>query len=327
VGRIDLLFRMAERNGSLISVRELSRYLPDGGSESEIAAAIASHPSLSNRFEVNGGYLTPRTGGRGPEVLEKESIWRARARTNLSHAARFASLLLPGGFDLVAVSGSTSYGSASRSKDLDLFCVAQEGRLWTSMTRALVMARIYRLLSPGSPQICISCVMGLRYATARFSKVQSPLFARDALQTRVMKGHETYRSLMSAAAWISGYYPRAYEAEDLQRAHMGPLAGPSAFEGAADRLLFSVVGRYLRFKAKALNARLRKRGAVDDVFEIRIGADHLVYESRRYAALQSDYDEAIQKNEAFKTIGSSTPATRDEGVSVAARLDKSGDEP
>ncbi|HKT22728.1 MAG TPA: hypothetical protein VJR06_09000, partial [Nitrososphaerales archaeon] len=246
-GRIDLLFRMAERNGSLISVQELSRYLPDGGSESEIAEAIATHPSLGSRFEVSGGYLTPRAERRGPEALEREAVWRARARANLSHAARFASLLPPSGFEMVAVSGSTSYGSASRSMDLDLFCVAREGKLWASVTQGLVMARFYKFLSPGSPQICISCVMGLGYAAAQFSRAQSPLFARDALQTKVLKGPETYRSLMSAATWISEYYPRAYEGKDLQPSRAGSPPNASTFERAADRLLFSVVGRYLKF--------------------------------------------------------------------------------
>ncbi|MDE1853171.1 MAG: hypothetical protein KGI38_05410 [Thaumarchaeota archaeon] len=297
--RIDLLFRIAERNGSLISVQELPKFMPDGETASEIAEAIANDPALRVRFELEGGYLTPRTEGRGSETLEKEQAGRARARINLSHAARFASFLSPGGFEMVAVSGSTSYGSASRSKDLDLFCVAPSGKMWAPLTQSLLMARIYKLLSRGSPQICISCVMDLAYATAQFSRPQGPLFARDALQTKVLKGNETYRTLMAAADWISEFYPHAYRRDDLRPAHNGPRTGPSAFDRAVDRLLSSIVGRYLMFKASALNAKLRMSADVDDIFEMHLGEDHLVYESRRYTNLRSKYDDALQQRGAF----------------------------
>ena len=292
--RIALLYRAAKRNGSLVTVRELSRLLPENVSESEVVDAIASVPSLNSKFELRSGFLTERLEEPSFDPIILESDSRKSARANLVHASRFVSFLRSSGFQVVAVSGSTSYGSASISKDTDLFCVAPHRSMWVCLTKALVMARAYRLVNRGAPRICISCVMDEGYARSEFAGRRHPLFARDAIEAKVLKGRDHYESLLKAASWISDYYPVAY-GETFTGGHAtGPGRNPSSFARVLNRVLYLVIGRYIQAKSSLLNRRFRKGGRGGDVFGVRCGDDHLIYESRRYLDLKKEYEAADQ---------------------------------
>jgi hypothetical protein len=291
--RIDLLYESAKRNGSLISVHELTRLLSERTSERELAEAIASDPLLNARFELKGDYLTERRPGPGASQLSEESHSRRRATSNLVHAVRFAQLLRPSRFRMVAASGSTSYGSASKSKDLDLFCVAPAGQLWYSLTWGLIMARVFSFISSQSPPVCFSCVMDERFARSTFSDVQGPLFARDALETKVIKGYDVHRSLMRMARWISMFYPAAYELSEYSGTPVLTTNRPSVLERALNIFLFTTVGRYLKLKSTLLNKKLAAARRAWDVFDIQCEEDHLIYESRRYVSLKQRYEEVL----------------------------------
>lgn len=291
--RVDLLFELAKRNGSLISIHELTRLLATSTSEQEVAKAIMHDPHLSSRFEITDGYVVERRPGGGASDLREESRNRVRARSNMALAVRFERLLRPARFRMVAVSGSTSYGSASSSKDLDLFCVAPAGRLWYSLTWGLIMARVFALVSPRSPCICLSCIMDERYAFSLFSRAQGPLFARDAIETKVVRGRDTHSSLMRAAGWITAFYPGAYESSEFSAAPLPTMNSPSVLERVTNRFIFITVGKYMRLKSALLNRRLRTAHRSWDVFEIQCSEDHLVYESKRYASMRQRYTEAF----------------------------------
>ena len=291
--RIALLYRAAKRNGSLVTARELSRLLPENASESEVVDAIASVPFLNSRFELRSGFLTERLGEPSLDPVIHESDSRRSARTNLVHASRFVSFLRSTGFQVVAVSGSTSYGSASISKDTDLFCVAPPRSMWVCLTKALIMARAYRLVNGRTPRICISCVMDEGYARSEFESRRHPLFARDAIEAKVLLGRDHYESLLRAASWISDYYPVAY-GEIFTGGHQtGPGRSPS-FARALNRLLYPVMAQYIKVRSSLLNRRFRKEGRGGDVFGVRCGDDHLIYESRRYLDLKKEYEVADQ---------------------------------
>jgi hypothetical protein len=294
--RIALLYHAAKRNGSLVSVGELSKLLQEGASESDVEEAIAFLPSLSSRFELRSGYLTERSDGLSTGAILLEAKNRRIARTNLFQASRFASLLRSSGFSLVAVSGSTSYGSASLSRDADLFCVAPTGRMWASLTRGLVMARAYALVHRHAPSFCLSCVMDVDYARSSFGTRRHLLFARDALEAKVLRGRDLYDFLMSSATWISDYYPVAYR--EMVRTPAGKLTGakaPTAFSLALNRVLLKTVGRYVQAKSSLLNRRFKATRRGGDLFGVRCGEDHLIYESRRYLDLKKEYDMAERR--------------------------------
>ncbi len=219
---------------------------------------------------------------------------RWSAESNIRWANRFVPQLRSAQFSMVAASGSTSYRSASRSKDLDLFCVATSGRLWSALTRGLIVARVFRKFHPGSPEICFSCAMDEEYAATLFKDQRGPLFARDALETVVLKGDQTYRSLLRDAEWISTLFPTAYAAR-LGLASEPPTrsGNPSTKSRIIEGFLFLIVGGYLGIKAEMLNRRFSKAGRLDNVFTFRCGRDHLIYESRRYSRLRQMYAKGI----------------------------------
>ena len=288
--RISLLYQVARVHGSLVSLGDLVHLMPDRISEGELADAIQSHPVLSSRFTLRSGYVVEKGAELDPQqALAEERNSRARASTNLWHASRFAPFIASSQFEMVGVSGSTSYRSASRSKDLDLFCVAPSGTMWISLSKALILSRLFTLVNRESPPICLSCVMDENYARKTFSADQGALFARDALETVVLIGEPKYRSLMGSASWISTIYPTAFARRSTQSGDLPPLARSSAWKRAFNRLLFVLAGSYIGVKSSVLNRRLSRRREPDSAFTLRKGVDHLIYESRRYEKLRTHY--------------------------------------
>jgi len=176
--RISLLYRTAQRNGSLVTIQELSRLLTEDASEQDLVEAVASTPTLNSRFELKGSYLTERQAVRRPDPTFTEMESRRVARINLAHAANFARLLHSNTFEVAAVSGSTSYGSASHSRDLDFFCISRTGHMWISLTKGLLLARAYRTVNRGAPDICFSYIMDESFAESTFESRRDALFAR-----------------------------------------------------------------------------------------------------------------------------------------------------
>jgi len=290
--RIALLYRVAKRNGSLITVQELTRLLPEITSESEMKDAMASVPFLNSMFELRSGFLTERFGDPPLDPVVLEAASRRAARANLIQASRFVSFLHNSGFQVVAVSGSTSYGSASVSKDTDLFCVAPSRSMWICLTKSLVLARAYGLVNRGTSRICISCVMDEGYAREAFGSRRHPLFARDAIEAKVLVGRARYESLLRTASWISDYYPIAYKEIFTGCRATRPQRDPSSFAKALNRLLYLGMGTYLLAKSSLLNLRFKKQGRIGDAFSVRCGEDHLIYESRRYLDMKKEYEAA-----------------------------------
>jgi len=289
--RIALLYRAARTNGALVSLEELARLLPEHTTEEELADAIASTPLLRSMFEVRSGFLTEHLEGAS-DPLPREALNRSTASKNLVQAADFVARLHSSGFGMVAVSGSTSYGSASLSKDIDLFCVAPTGRMWASLVRALLMARAYGILHRGRPVICLSCVMDEDYACSAFESRRDSLFARDAIQAKVLKGQGIYQSLMERAPWISKLYPVAYR-KAARRGARANLGRPTRPDRILNRLIFETAGRYIRVKSSFLNRRLGSGSR----FEVHCTESHLMYESRRYLALRDEYDSVLRSRE------------------------------
>jgi len=293
--RISLLLGVAREQGSLVTLQELLPLLREQATEEELVEAISTAPALSRSFELKSGYVTERSGRSAAEqAVAAELENRRKARENLRWAKEFMPKLRSASFGMVAASGSTSYLSASKSTDLDLFCIARSGRLWTALTRGLILARAFRVLHRDCPEVCFSCLMDEDFASAMFRREQGPLFARDALETIVLEGDPAYRWLLKEAVWISSLYPNAYSA----KVGTGParrIGGgrPSAASRALEKLVFLTVGTFLRTKSKMLNGRLTAKHQLDRVFTARFGPDHLIYESRRYSELKQRYSSSV----------------------------------
>lgn len=304
--RISLLYEAAKVHGSLVSLNDMVLLMPEHVSEDEIEDAIRSQPTLRAKFALESGYVVEKNGCSDvDEALSAERLSRERASTNLRHAASFVPLLGKSRFEMIGASGSTSYRSASRSKDLDLFCVAPAGTLWISLTKALLLSRVFSLVRREGPPICLSCVMDENYAKGTFSADQGALFARDALETIVLSGEPTYRSLLGSASWISKIYPAAFSRRSGHAPGIQHGKSSSPWANALNGLLFVLAGGYISAKSFALNRRLAARGQSDGVFALRKGVDHMIYESRRYEKLRNHYS-VVSRTTNLEAAGSGT---------------------
>lgn len=293
--RISLLCGVAMEHGSLVTLQELLPLMHSQVSEEELAEAIHSTPSLNARFDLTGGYMTEKSpkGDRDQAVLAERANRRS-ASENLLWAEKFARAARSIPFDVVAASGSTSYQSASKSKDIDFFCVSSRGEMWTSLTKALLLARTFGLLHRGSPRVCFSCVMDEDFAMSMFATERSPLFARDALQAVVLMGQARYRELLGRAPWMSAYFPRAYaEKVSARSERVGARPSQSPWKRALEMLIFLAAGVYIRVKSEMLNRKFARSKESDSTFNARVARDHLIYESMRYVMLRRRYAENL----------------------------------
>lgn len=283
---------VAKANGTVMSLSELIGLMPEKGSEAELARVIESSPSLNSKLQVRSGYVVERMAEpEAGSTLRENERDRSVAMSNMRSAIDFASLLHANPFKMVSVSGATSYSSA-KSKDLDLFCVAPWGGLWFSLTQGLIMARVFSLLRRRSPQICFSCVMDEAYARSLFSVPQGPLFARDALMAKVIRGKLVHESLLHQAAWISRFYPS--HRRPLGRPKetgLGPR--PSASKMLLNRFLFLTVGSFIKAKSRLYNKQYISLGQRGSEFTVMSAEDHLIYESKRYLELRRMYELAF----------------------------------
>jgi hypothetical protein len=279
---------VAKINGSLVSLSELLEVLPEHATENELERAIASSPQLSATYELKSGFVVERSAPQSAEHRERAS--RVRASSNVDSALALAPPFMSSAVLLMGISGSTSYKSASRSRDIDFFFVTKRGALWIFLTRALILSRVIRHLKAEAPEICLSCTMDAGHAEASFAGANDSLFARDALSMVVVAGEDFYRHLLKRGAWISDFYPKLYSS----RLEEGSIldrkpSEPKVITGVLNKFLYHTVGNYIRVKTKLHNRRLSKLGRHDAGFSLLIGEDRCVYESKRYAKLRTMY--------------------------------------
>lgn len=293
---VQLLLRIAHSNGSLLSVRDLSDLTQTRLNEEQIAALWPSVQSLSEKFELKNGYLFERgvwNGIDSPTLLQREFERNARADAYISFAKEFGELCKRG-TSLLAVSGSTAYHSTGPADDLDFFCVSKPDELWIFLTKALLLARFLRLVRREAPRICFSYAVDQTFAEKEFAYSSDPLFARDALTTVIIHGPIFYQRLLNRSPWIADRFPQLFKnrkkAVGMNEKDFEHPA-PSQTRKFANNLLFMIVGKYILAKSRLLNRSLLRRRRGRDLFNVRIGPDHCVFESVRYSRLRVLYSQ------------------------------------
>jgi hypothetical protein len=294
-GRILELYEVAQQNGSLISLDELLMLLPEEGTVRELEEIVSSFPSLNSRIELRAGFVVAKDMVEPAIRSEARSRWMAGEY--MGTAKRFVPFAMSQELLMIAVSGSTSYKSVSRSKDLDFFCIMQPQTLWPQLTRLLMIARVFRLTHRSSPEICFSCMMDGDHATRMFREERTSIFARDALQTEVLLGDDYFLDLLAKSSWIYPYFPALYSRrvsgrknKELERRR------PSPSSIVLNRFLYATVGFFIRLKGRLLNLKLKRTLRFNEMFELLIGDDHLIYESNRYKKLRDAYGVDSREN-------------------------------
>jgi hypothetical protein len=295
VSRIELLLAIARVKGSLLSARDiddLTSLMPTG---SDLASIWNRIPSLDSRYELQGGLLIDRhvkSTQTRTEIMEDSNRRRARAERYIDYAREFSLLSGNRWIRVLSVAGSTSYKTTSESDDIDIFCVTEKDSLWIYLTKALLLARVFKLVRPRSPRFCFSCVLDEEYARRLFASPNDALFARDALTAQVLQGSLFYDGLLRRGQWLADYFPKLHRLRKAQHVEKREEAGVTRLtvaRKALNHFLFLTVGYYVKLKSTLLNRELRKTGRPDALFTIISGRDHCIFESQNYQKLREIY--------------------------------------
>ncbi len=298
VSRVELLLAIARVKGSLLSAKdidELTGLLPAG---SDLRSIWNRFPSLDSRYELQGGLLIEKhvkSSQARTETLEDSNQRKARAERYIEYAREFSFLSGKRWIRVLSVAGSTSYKATSENDDIDIFCVTEKDSLWIYLTKALLLARVFKLVRPGSPRFCFSCVLDEDYARRLFASPNDALFARDALTAQVLRGSLFYDGLLQRGGqWLSDYFPKLHGLRKAQ--HVGTfedtnVTRPIVARKALNHFLFLTVGYYVRLKSILLNRKLRRAGRLDSLFRVISSPDHCIFESQSYLALRRIYGE------------------------------------
>ncbi len=291
---IQLLYQIARANGAHLSLNEAVSLLHSDVSEEEFALALNSSNGVKGSLRLQAGFIVSMDEA-GEERLEVESFEREarkRAERNLAFAFEFADFGRGELARVLSVSGSSSYGSVSSGDDLDFFCITPSETLWLFITRLLILGRVFRAVKRNSPNLCLSCMMDEGYAGSVFRTTRDGLFARDALNISIIRGHDFYNKLLRESAWLSEYYPKLYRQRVSLSKPPHPLNShgePNVVLKVVNLFLYRLVGGYLRLKAYLGNRRLTRDGRYSLLFTAKIGTDHCIYESVRYSKLRRLY--------------------------------------
>ena len=297
VSRVELLLAVARMKGSLLSAKdidELTSLLPAG---SDLRSTWTQIPSLDSRYAIQGDLLLEKQAEGSKALgatLESANQRRVRAERYFEHASEFSALSGKRWIRVLSVAGSTSYKFTSENDDIDIFCVTEKNSLWIYLTKALLLARVFKLLRPRSPRFCFSCALDEEYARRLFASPHDALFARDALTAQVLQGSVFYDDILRKSHWLSDYFPKLHrlrKTQPIARPEDSRANGPTVARKALNRFLFLTVGNYVRLKSILLNRRLRRTRRLDSLFRVICSPDHCIFESQSYQELRRIYSQ------------------------------------
>ncbi|MEM0117489.1 MAG: hypothetical protein QXV32_03505 [Conexivisphaerales archaeon] len=284
IERIILLCELATRDGSHITVDELTRYLPFAINTEGLTSVLESSVEFGERFLIADGVISPK-------ITAFESSKRRKANDNLRIAETFSNYLTSFNIKVLAVSGSTSYLSAFEDDDIDLFCVTGKDGMWIFVTKALLLCRILRYIRRDFAKITISYVADEAFALRAFSTLKGVILAKDALAAKVIFGRSFYSRLLKSSQWIGMMFPDelGLRIKELSKGVNESTNDKAKGSRVVNALLYTMVGSYIRLKSYLLNRQLAKHGRLSALFNLNLGIDHLVYESTFYHNLGKFY--------------------------------------
>jgi hypothetical protein len=112
-------------------------------------------------------------------------------RRKMQYAFDYISTLGESGLAFAGISGSVSY-EPMEGDDVDIFLIADDGRLWEVILRAFIRRRVLRM-----DDICLSLCMSSSYASDYYSSITDPLVLDDAAHVIPIYGRSYYADLLS----------------------------------------------------------------------------------------------------------------------------------
>lgn len=294
--RIRVLVEIAAANASSISLHEILDLLPRGDfpSSDALRRFIEGDEHLSRQLTAVGDELTLR----GQESLAAtRTLQRDLAERRLVEADRFLldlTRVCPW-IELAGVSGSTAYSGAKPSDDTDFFLVTRRHRLWVTLLVALAAAKVYRLRSPNASRFCFNRLTEVESCERTFRENRDPLFAREALSLRVLRGRDLYAQLVRAAPWMQDHFPGLYVSRMVEGGSRTIPSEPEAkrLGDLVNAAAFLLVAPYLWMAGLARNVRLRREGRDLECFRTVVRRDFWATESSVFDELREAYRRAF----------------------------------
>ena len=287
---------IAAAHESSISTAELLQLLPEKSFESplELERFLDIDSKLGQMLMVTAGEVTlkglDQLVRRRPEQVRLSANRLQVAETFTNRLARLCPWIR-----LAAVSGSTAYAGTKDDDDIDFFVVTDLNRLWVTLLIAMVGARLGRLRNRNLPTFCFNRITEEDECRDAFNLAREPLFAREALNLRVLRGRRYYRELIDSAAWMAGLFPGRYRqaldstpflSEETNNRH-------GIFWSVANRVAMIILVPYTSLMSMWRNRRLERAGRIDARFRTVFRRGFFAYESIKYDLLRDAYKEAF----------------------------------
>ncbi|HKZ40378.1 MAG TPA: nucleotidyltransferase domain-containing protein, partial [Candidatus Hodarchaeales archaeon] len=287
---------IASQCGCAMSIDELALLLPQGLEFGNIREILLSSPLIS----VSSGAEKELVVQKGHEHLFSERAYRNDVSSRyLETAKTFIDELTRRGshVKLIGICGSVAYGSANESDDIDILLVTNRHRLWFSIFRALLLARVFKikaLIKGGKADFCLSYVQDEEHFEEEIMHHRTPMFAREFLSIHVLAGINYYKTFLDRTKWIGQTFPKLYAAKLSER--VGDKTSLSDEKPSRNRIFdaldlffYVIVRNYLLLKAFSLNLRYRKQRRMKDIFEVIITKGSCLYNSEKYRELEKRY--------------------------------------
>ncbi|MCL4337492.1 MAG: hypothetical protein M1129_04205 [Candidatus Thermoplasmatota archaeon] len=198
----------------------------------------------------------------------------------LQQAQLFFSRLGSRDLKFIGVAGSVSYGPSSAEDDVDIFIIAERGKLWKVLLKAFLARRLL-----GNKDICISLTMDEVYAEDLYRRDAEYVVASDAVHVIPLFGSEYYDMLLSISPFVERYFPAR-----LRKGDSVPDSRPPSVPSLLDYIIFLVLGPYLIMRSLKNNKGLMKTN-IEKCFRVRTGFRHFYLDSVKYANLKKKGDD------------------------------------
>jgi hypothetical protein len=282
-----------------VSAEEIFCLLPEGAFPS-----VDSFQAFLSEDEACRGALTVVNSEIAPKGLENLISRRPEqqnlARTRTSLATDFTTKLIGicPWIQLVALSGSTAYSAAKPADDLDFFVVASRNRIWITLLVAMLLAKVNRLRNRRSAVFCFNRAMEESECMLAFRSSGAPLFAREALNLKVLTGEDYYQELLQVAPWMQEFFPVLYHSR------LSPSNGKTTettselpFLAVTNLAAMWGLAPYIWLVGLIRNVRLKKLGNRLGQFRTVVRRRFCAYESVKFDELMVQYRRTLTNDE------------------------------
>ncbi|MCL4451956.1 MAG: hypothetical protein M1327_04965 [Candidatus Thermoplasmatota archaeon] len=187
-------------------------------------------------------------------------------RKKMQYAIHYISMLGTSGLSFAGISGSVSY-EPDEQDDVDIFLIADDGRLWEIIFRAFIRRRLL-----GMDDICVSLCMSASYALNYYSRILDPLIADDAVHVIPVYGKPYYEELLSMIGRNNIHATHSKSRRWNLR---------SWFSG----ILFVMLAPMLIIKGLIVNHHLASTGRESESFKTLVSSNYFVLDSAKYRTL------------------------------------------